>query len=83
MSRGRTDRNETLRQHLQTGRGNYHGNGSVVARACDRFFIDRGIMLDGLRGLITRQVSHHKTGRLIRENKIDSTAEDIEQSWQA
>ncbi len=83
MSRGRSDLNETLRQHLQNGRGNYHGNGSVVARACDRFFMDRGLVIDGLRGLMTRQIKHHKAGRLLRESKIDEAALDLEQGWQA
>lgn len=83
MSRGRSDRNDAASQHRQTIEKTFHGNSSIVARACDRFFMDRGVVIDGLRGLIHRQVRTHKVGRLIRENKIDRTAADLEASWQA
>jgi hypothetical protein len=83
MSRGRSDRSATAIQHRQTVQKTFHGNSSIVARACDRFFMDRGVVIDGLRGLITREVRSHKVGRLIRDNKIDRAAADLEASWQS
>jgi hypothetical protein len=83
MARGRTDSNLPLRERRATGGRVFHGNSTVVARACDRFLVERGILVDGLRGLMTRQIRDHKAGRTLREDKIDRAATDLEQSWQA
>jgi len=83
MARGRTDINEPLRARRQTGGTTFHGNSSRVSRACDRFFIDRGLVIEGLRGLMTREIRIQKQGRKIRDDKTDQAASELEQSWTA
>lgn len=83
MNRGRSDINEKLRHNRITGGAVFHGNSTVVNRACDRFFMERGIVIDGLRGLMTREVRMHKQGRKIREDKTDQIASELESEWQA
>ena len=82
MARGRSDRNDQLRQQRLAGEATFYGNSTKVARACDRFFMDRGIVIDGLRGLITREARSHLQGRKIRDDKTDLAARAIEQSWE-
>lgn len=82
MSRGRTDSNLPLRERRATGERVFHGNSSIVARACDRFLHDRGVAVDGIRGLMARQIRDHKAGRRLREDKIDRTAMELEEGWQ-
>lgn len=86
MSRGRTDSDFTARETRQTGRRNFHGNSSIVARACDNFFHKRGMdpTGGGMKNIILNSVRGHrqKIGRCVRENKVDLIAESLEGSWQ-
>ena len=85
MSRGRADLNDQQRQHRITCEANYYGNSSRVARACDRFFLDRGLVIDGLRGRITRDLRAAGQPRPPRHHagdRVETAASDIEASWQ-
>ena len=83
MSRGRSDSNLPLRERRATGEKVFHGNSTVVARACDRFLNDRGPAEEGFAGLITRSIRGHQAGRRIRQDKIDRLAIEIEEGWQS
>jgi hypothetical protein len=87
MNRGRTDSNEALRQHRRISGENFYGNSSVVARACDNFWRDRGMPPAGAgwgdNSLLFGSAKPRKAGRCLRENKADTIAAEIEQGWQA
>jgi hypothetical protein len=87
MNRGRTDTNEALRQHRRISGENFYGNSSVVARACDNFWRDRGMPPAGAgwgdNSVLFGSAQSRKAGRCLRENKADTIAAEIEQGWQA
>lgn len=84
MNRGRSDSNAQHRKRRLTGAAAFHGNSTVVARACDDFFRRRGIESAGMAGLMKQEVQAAKgLGRAQRETRAERIAAEFERGWWA